>query len=152
MSLSNSQTIPQKTLAASDISAILNSSLEEGYPFIERLVHEYQNGSNQFNKPGEILLAVIQNSQWIAIGGLNQDPYLPGKQAGRVRHVYVLPNYRRQGIGKMLLQALITHAKENFQLLTLRTFTPEAALFYQNLGFQTDPEIPNVSHHMDLSD
>jgi len=137
-------------LPIDDLQPMLEESREQGFEFLDRFVEEYVNKINQFNKPREVLFGAYSGQTLIAIGGLNRDPYLQESDIARVRHVFVLSRWRNQGIGKQLVQRLINEAKNHFSLLTLRTFNPQADAFYREIGFQTKPEIKNVSHHLVL--
>jgi GNAT superfamily N-acetyltransferase len=109
---------------------------EEGFKFIDRLVTEWRDGSNRFNKAGEILLGVfLSDGEMIAVGGLNRDFAFPSG-VGRLRHVYIRAEFRRQGIASALLDRLERHARSRFDLIRLRTDTPEAARFYEGRGYQ----------------
>lgn len=142
-------------LPEADIGPLLYAAQQEGYGFVDRLVDDYHDGSNRFDQPGEMLLAVYEGAQMIAVGGLNRDPYAMDTAAqtktGRVRHVYVAPAYRRLGVGRCLLQAIIDAARPTFARLTLRTFNPVAAAFYQSLGFVETCEIDQASHVLSLA-
>jgi len=147
-----SHIIKISTLPINEIQPLIQKSTQEGFEFVERLSIEFQEGINQFNKPGEALFAAYAHTDLIAIGGLNQDPYVQKQKTGRVRHLYVLPDFRRQGIGKQIMMLIISEAKKHFHLLTLRTFNPDADKFYRHLGFKTQPAIQHTSHHMTLTD
>ena len=41
-----------------DITRLVQESEEEGYRFVTRLVNEFEDGSNTFNKTGEVLFCV----------------------------------------------------------------------------------------------
>ena len=141
-----------KQLPRDDLQPLLKESREQGYEFIDRLITEYVNGLNQFQKSGEGLYGVYDKQQLIAIGGLNRDPYLDQSNVARVRHVYVLSAWRNQGVGKKLVETIIEEAKDQFSLLTLRTFSDQADGFYRALGFQKKPEIKYATHHLSLTD
>lgn len=132
------------------IQPLLNSSVQEGYGFIQRLWDEYRSGKNVFDAPGAVLLGVYVAEQLIAIGGVQPDPYLRDPSIGRIRHVYVLPDRRRNGIGQKLIEALIDHATDHFTTLTLRTTTQHGSAFYCALGFTTQPRFENATHWMEI--
>jgi GNAT superfamily N-acetyltransferase len=140
-----------KQLPRDDLQPLLEESREQGYEFVDRLVTEYVNGINQFQKSGERIYGVYRKQQLIAIGGLNRDPYLDKSGVARVRHVYVLTAWRNQGVGKKLVETIIEEAKDQFSLLTLRTFSNQADGFYRALGFQKQPEIKHATHHLALT-
>ena len=137
-------------LQALDLQPLLQESQVQGYSFIDRLVSEYEDGTNRFALPDEALFGVYADEQLIAIGGLNRDPFLENNDIGRVRHVYVLADFRRQGVGTLLLRHIIEAARPHFRLLTLRTFNEDAAKFYVSLGFQSTNEMPNATHILSL--
>lgn len=140
-------------LPPAELEPLLVESRAEGHGFVDRLVDAYSRGDNRFNRPGEALFGVYANRersgrQLVAVGGLNRDPYLPDQNAGRVRHLYVLPAFRRRGAGRLLMEAIIDAARPHFPLLTLRTVNPDADLFYRALGFHAGADVPNASHFM----
>src|SRR5690606_16545365 len=119
-----------------DITTILESSLSEGYRFIRRLIEEYKNGTNRFDKKGEILLIIELEKQVIGIGGLNIDPYLNEEQVGRIRHIYIDPKHRGKRIGKQLVELLVEESSKDFKKLRLLTENPIADQLYQKVGFK----------------
>ncbi len=134
------------------IKPLLEESEREGFRFLRRLVDEYESGSNRFDQPGEVLMAAFfPNKEVVAVGGLNRDPYLLNEKIGRVRRFYVSPSYRGRGVGNALLQALVRHGKEHFNVLTLYTDTKKADLFYRRCGFTSCDEFPNVTHVLRLT-
>jgi hypothetical protein len=42
-----------------DLTHLVKESKEEGFRFLERLVSDYKNGTNNFNKPGEFLYGMF---------------------------------------------------------------------------------------------
>jgi GNAT superfamily N-acetyltransferase len=149
--MKNIEIIRLVKLPMDDIQPLVVESRAQGFEFLDRLVAEYVEGINRFDKPGEALFGVYWDENLIAIGGLNQDPYLSESDIARVRHVYVLSAWRNQGIGKNLMHAIIGEAKGRFRLLTLRTFSAEADGFYRAIGFKTQPELQDVTHHLVLN-
>lgn len=110
-------------------------AIVEGFRFLTRLISEWEDGTNRYDRPGECLLGVFCGGTLIAIGGLSRDPYAaPG--IGRLRRVYVAPAGRGCNIGKALVQELLEYASVHFQSIRLSTDTPEAAGFYLRCGFR----------------
>jgi GNAT superfamily N-acetyltransferase len=109
--------LPITELSADELQPLLDESLSDGYRFVQTLLDEYLLGANRFDSPGAALLGVYQQEQMVAIGGVHQDPYLQRADVGRVRHVYVLKEFRRHGVGKLLLDALVEQARSHFTLL-----------------------------------
>jgi GNAT superfamily N-acetyltransferase len=143
---------PIQELQSQAWQTLLKTSLDEGYDFIQKLCDEYETGTNRFDAPGAALLGVYLNDELIAVGGVHPDPYLQTTTVGRVRHVYVLPEYRRQGVGRELMLALIQHARAHFEILTLRTPTAHGNSFYKSLGFTDEPRFENATHWLHLSE
>ena len=129
---------------------LLRASLDEGYTFVQSLYDDYQAGRNRFDQPGAVLLAAVLDGNWIAIGGVHPDTYLNQSHIGRIRHVYVLSAYRRTGVGRQLVTALIDHAGRQFTLLTLRTLTAHGDAFYVSLGFTRDNRFSQATHWLEI--
>ena len=122
--------------------------MHEGHGMIRRLVDDWASGANRFDRPGEVLLGAWLNGRLVGVGGLNRDPYADDDLTGRVRHVFVLPDARRAGVGAALLREIVARAPQAFRVLRLRTVTPDAAAFYAALGF-TETSEPEASHRME---
>lgn len=113
-------------------------ALADGWNLVDRTIKEWKSGENKFNKKGEKLWGLFIGDKCIAIGGIDIDKYLEGNDGsvGRVRHVYVAKEYRRQGLSKVIMNLIIEHAKKYFKLLRLSTSNPIACHLYDSLGFQ----------------
>ena len=130
-----------------DITRLVQESEEEGYRFVTRLVNEFEDGSNVFDKTGEVLLCVKKNDGTVvAIGGINQSPFSQESEEGRLRRFYVLENVRREGVGTLLLQSIIEHAKNHFIEITVRTESAKADAFYRAGGFSFDDSASETTH------
>ncbi|MGG4489668.1 GNAT family N-acetyltransferase [Metabacillus idriensis] len=99
------------SLMTEELSKLLEESKRDGFRFLERLAADYQSGDNMFKKPGELLLGAYHNETLIGIGGINQDPYSQNEKAGRIRRFYVSKEHRRQGVGELILRALLKEAE-----------------------------------------
>lgn len=129
-----------------DIALLLGESLAEGHNLVERLVDEWDDGSNRFDRPGEIAVQARLGAKLVGVGGLNRDPYLDDPMVGRIRHLYVLPDARRRGVGRVLVLALLDEARTHFCRVRLRTSQPEASLLYGALGFEESGGEPDATH------
>jgi GNAT superfamily N-acetyltransferase len=129
-----------------DIAALLAESLAEGHNLVRRLVDDWDDGSNRFDRPGELALQARLGDKLVGVGGLNRDPYLDDPVVGRIRHLYVSPDARRQGVGRSLVLGLIDAARPTFRRLRLRTSQPEASLLYLALGFEATGDELDASH------
>ena len=142
---------PINSLLSVDLSHLVSESKELGFRFLERLVNDFKEGKNTFNKEGEAIYGVYKKQgDLIAIGGLNRDPYSNPLKVGRLRRFYVAKAYRRNGIGSLLLNKIILDAKNHFEVMVLHTDTMEAGRFYTAYGFSENDEDPNSTHYLNL--
>jgi GNAT superfamily N-acetyltransferase len=118
-----------------EIDHLADASRKEGFRFVERLIAGFESGENQFGRPGEALFAVFDQDVCVGIGGINLAP--SGESGvGRVRRVYVVPNYRGRGVGRMLMEQIEAWSRGHFQALQLFTDTIEGSAFYESLGYR----------------
>ncbi|EJR63055.1 hypothetical protein IIO_02152 [Bacillus cereus VD115] len=96
---------------------LVQESKDEGFNFLIKLISDYENKINIFNKTGECLYGIFQGDTLIGIGGLNKDPYTVDNNVGRLRRFYISKDYRRIGLGNLLLNRLLCHAEKYFELL-----------------------------------
>ncbi|WP_375295191.1 GNAT family N-acetyltransferase [Paenibacillus sp.] len=129
-----------------DLDELLAQSKLEGFRFVQRLVDEYIEGHNRFDRPGESLYACYADSRIVGICGVNRVSAGDGIRVGRVRRFYVLPAFRRLGVGRKLMQALLADAAGTFDVLQLRTDSIPADRFYRSLGFTKDDDHEEVTH------
>jgi ribosomal protein S18 acetylase RimI-like enzyme len=134
-----------------DLDALLTESEQEGLRLVRRLVDEWTTSSNRFDRPGEALFAARAGERLVGVCGLNVDPYAVQPEVGRLRHLYVLSAYRRLGVGRLLVEAVLEAARGRFGLLRLRTTNPAAARLYESLGFRIGGG-PDCSHTLELKD
>lgn len=118
-----------------DLHEFRAEAAERGFRFVERLHAEWMDGTNRFAQAGELLVGAFTTGRLAAIAGLNHDPYETDRKVGRLRHLYVLERYRRQGIGAALVRHILANAGV-FREIRLRTDNPHAASFYESLGFE----------------
>ncbi|MBG9832287.1 GNAT family N-acetyltransferase [Bacillus wiedmannii] len=114
---------------------LVQESKDEGFYFLIKLISEYENKINTFNKNGECLFGIFQGEKLIGIGGLNEDPYTENNKIGRVRRFYISKDYRRVGLGNLLLNRLLSHSEKYFKVVVLHTDTKQGDAFYTVNGF-----------------
>lgn len=135
------------TIECVAIENLRKESEEEGYYFISRLINDWQNNTNCFALKGEGFYGVYNGKELIAIGGINQDPYIESDTTtGRLRRFYVKQSWRRQKVGLALLKYIIEQHQNDFNEITLYTDTKAASLFYESIGFEKVSGINKVSH------
>ncbi|MDN4525146.1 GNAT family N-acetyltransferase [Fictibacillus fluitans] len=134
-----------------NITDLVEESKKEGFRFLEWLVRDYIEGKNAFDKPGESLWGIIDpGGQCVAIGGLNQDPFANDPSIGRIRRFYVAHDYRRIGIGTLLLKSIVKEAHKHFHTLVLHTDTVRGDHFYTSYGFVQETRYPHSIHWLRL--
>jgi GNAT superfamily N-acetyltransferase len=121
----------------------------QNYRFIETLKRRWSDGSDRYALSGEIFIAAFDGHELLGVGGLNRDPYL-NDGTGRIRHVYVLENARGRGVGRLVVDHLVNHARMSFPRVRLRAADEEACKFYDALGFQRTDE-QHTTHELVLT-
>jgi GNAT superfamily N-acetyltransferase len=109
-------------------------SAAEGHRMLDRFAEHWHDGTNRFDRPGEVILGAFLGDELIGICGRNRDPFDPHPRAGRVRHLYVATAHRRTGVARTLINAIVDGAVNWFDYLNTNC-PPEAAPFYEHLGF-----------------
>lgn len=142
--------LPVVALPADSLAPLIAESEREGWKFVRRLSDEWVSGVNRFDRLGEKLFVARREGMIVGVCGLNADPYSNDESIGRVRRLYVLPVHRGQGIGQMLVQAVIHAASGRFKLLRLRTNNPDAGRLYERLGFQAVQGFVDCTHTLEL--
>lgn len=160
-----------ESLDEARFTPLLEQSQGEGHQHLRRLADDWSSGANRFDRENEALFVAIsvdRNStpfttgagktsagtserRWAGIVGLNIDPYLQDPTVGRLRRLYVAPEFRRHGIGRQLVLRVIEHARGRFKRLVLRT-TPAAITFYEQIGFAPAPNATHYTHSLLLQD
>jgi GNAT superfamily N-acetyltransferase len=128
------QVLDARSLMPNVLENLLTSAVDEGIGNISRLVSEWDNGKTLFNGQGEFLYIAQVDGETVGVGGLLLCKDFPG--ALRVSRFYVLPGWRREGIGRALAYEIL-HASEKFaQVLTCNAKASDnAAPFWQSMGF-----------------
>ncbi|WP_410256876.1 GNAT family N-acetyltransferase [Bacillus cereus] len=139
-----------KNLSQVDITYLVEESKKEGFNFLVKLVNEYRNEINTFHKEGECLYGVFEEEVLIGIGGLNQDVYTKDATLGRLRRFYISKKYRRNGVGNILLNKILSHAKEYFHIVVLYTDTEQGSQFYISNGFIKSEEYKGSNYYLKL--
>lgn len=137
-------------LPADALAALVAESEQAGWRFVRRLADEWAAGSNCFDRPGEALYAAWSDGRLVGVCGLNVDPYAADETVGRVRHLYVLGDFRRLGVGRRLVEAVRSAAQGRFTSLRLRTESTSAAVFYERLGFRPIDDPHDSTHVREL--
>ena len=138
------------TLQESELDELVTESEAEGFAFISRLREEWHSARNRFDRPGEAFFTARFQGQLIGVCGLSRDPYSLQAAVGRVRRLYVRKEFRRLGVGRQLVQAVVETACKHFTLLGLRTDNPIASRFYERQGFHPISQLESCTHLLSL--
>ena len=122
----------------------------DGRHFVDTLDREWQSGTNRFDAAGEVLFGAFDGDRLVGVGGLNRDPYVAAPGIGRLRHLYVLVAWRRRGVGRALVGAVLEAARGTFDCVRLRTRAAPAARLYEALGFAPVDDA-TATHVLDLN-
>lgn len=130
------------------LEKLADEARAQGYFFIDRLLDEARCGKNLFENFGECFCGVFAGHLLVGCGGINKDPYVD-QNIGRLRHVYVVEAYRRNGIAAALVRDLLERSKHAFDTVRLRASDDNANTFYDTLGFKrTDHE--TATHYISI--
>lgn len=130
-----------------DIEELFKESKKEEYGMIEKMINNFKSGDDKFNKKGEALIVSEVNNKIVGICGLNIDP--ANQKRGRVRRLYVLPQYRKRGIGGKLVKKIMKHSTKNFKVISVNIgepIRPNVARFYEELGFKRYEKEKGITH------
>jgi GNAT superfamily N-acetyltransferase len=133
-----------------DVQPLVSESEQAGLRLVRRLVDEWRDGSNRFDRPGEALFGAWRDERLVGVCGLNVDPYASDDRIGRVRHLYVLVDARRHGVARALMAETLAAARGRFPTLRLSTSNPAAARLYESLGFRPVTE-RDCTHRLSLA-
>ena len=122
----------------------------EGHRFLDVLVEEWISGENRFSLPAEAFFVARAGSRLVATCGLNRDPWAGDARVGRLRRLYVAPDWRRRGIARLLTWAALCAARGHFDSIRLRTFSSNAPAFYQHSGFRPAGHA-EATHEIDVA-
>ena len=96
--------------------------------------------SQNIKNPNNIYLIAEENSKPVGYAGCHLQPLLHHQgMVAEIQEIYILPEYRNAGIGKMLMDKIKLLAKDMgaVQLeVTTRTFRQQAIRFYINQDFE----------------
>jgi GNAT superfamily N-acetyltransferase len=129
-----------------DLEQFISASVRENFRFLERLRRDWESGDNRFANLGEALFVAQVGGRLVGVCGLNRDPYSPDAGVGRLRRLYVLPQFRRQGVARCLVSRAMSVAREHYASVRLRTDNVDASRFYEALGFEQTFSTAEATH------
>ena len=117
-----------------DFAELQTEASTAGYRMLDTLAREWASGANRFDRPGELLLAAFEGNVLAGIGGLTQEPTIPG--ALRMRRFYVGAAHRRAGVGRALATGLLDRITAG--TMVTANAAPGSEAFWEALGFASD--------------
>lgn len=118
----------------------------EGYGFLDRLAKNWQGGAYLGDTDASVF-GVFGLGDLVAIGAQTADEYDSSPDHRRLRHFYVHPDARRNGIGRNLAGTLIQEAFQLAPYLHLRATHDLSRAFWDAMGFER-VDRPDRSHRL----
>jgi len=116
--------------------ALRTEARAEGHRMLDTLAREWGDGTTRFDRSGEMLVAAYRGDALAGIGGVTQEPAIPG--ALRMRRFYVALAYRRCGVGRALAATLLAEARRQECAITCNA-AGGSERFWEALGFAPNP-------------
>lgn len=127
---------------------ILQAAASEGVRNMAMLGDQWTSGEQRFEEPGALFAALV-DGDLAGVGGVTPETGA-GEPAMRMRRLYVLPAFRRFGVGRRLAAAMMQQGFQAAPLLTLNAAASAAApLFWEAMGF-VRVEAESFSHALRL--
>jgi GNAT superfamily N-acetyltransferase len=130
-------------------AVILEAAASEGVRNMAMLAAQWASGEQRFDEPGALFAALV-DGDLAGLGGVTAETGA-GEPAMRMRRLYVLPVFRRFGVGRRLAGAMMQQGFQAAPLLTLNAAASDAAApFWEAIGFQRSAALPGATHALRL--
>ncbi|MCX8137845.1 GNAT family N-acetyltransferase [Pyrobaculum aerophilum] len=111
----------------------------EVVPDIEQAARKYLE--NALNSPSSVLLVAAEGSKVVGLlkGDVEDRIFYKPRYAGVIKEFYILPEYRRKGIGKRLMMEGVEQLRKKGAEIIMASFPAlnEIAInFYKKMGFR----------------
>lgn len=124
---------------------ILRAAESEGVRNMAMLAAQWADGAQRFEDPGALFAALV-DGDLAGVGGVTTETGA-GQPALRMRRLYVLPMFRRFGVGRRLAGAMMQQGFQAAPLLTVNAAASEAAgPFWEAMGFTRTDALPGATH------
>lgn len=128
---------------------ILEAAASEGVRNMAMLARQWASGEQRFEDPGALFAALVEG-ELAGLGGVTVETGA-GEPAMRMRRLYVLPVYRRFGVGRRLAGAMMQQGFQAAPLLTLNAAASAAAApFWESVGFERSDAVAGATHALGL--
>lgn len=124
---------------------ILRAAESEGVRNMAMLAVQWASGEQRFDEPGALFGALV-DGDLAGVGGVTVEAGA-SQPAMRMRRLYVLPMFRRFGVGRRLAGAMMQQGFQAAPLLTVNAAASEAAgPFWEAIGFERTDATPGATH------
>jgi N-acetylglutamate synthase-like GNAT family acetyltransferase len=127
---------------------LVPASIQEGFEPMRWLQEHWRKSTNRFAEKGEAFYVARSEGRLVGVCGVNRDPYARGDSICRLRRLYVLPEIRRMGVGRLLVERAIEDAGNHFTAMRLRTLDEQSALFFEAIGFARVEDQDEATHEI----
>ncbi|MEL6687486.1 MAG: GNAT family N-acetyltransferase [Pseudomonadota bacterium] len=125
-----------KDTLPADFQRLVEGSLVESIHSMDKLQTYWRSGKERFDSNGARLFAATYQGILVGVAGVTREPD-QSFQAMRMRRLYVLQEFRRQGIAKRLALECMRTGLQTCATLTCNAKASIAAPpFWESLGFQ----------------
>lgn len=134
---------------------------EQIHPFLKRdqpmdsLDAAFERFQKRLHSTTHCILVAETENKIVGIAMVHQyeEYLLSGRKQFRFSTLEVLPEYRKQGLGKALFEAVVNWAKENKATWLEWYASPSAVGFYKKLGYEgeTCPQPENPFYEIEFS-
>lgn len=128
---------------------ILRAAESEGVRNMAMLTAQWTSGEQRFDEPGALFAALV-DGDLAGVGGVTVEAGAV-RPAMRMRRLYVLPMFRRFGVGRRLAGAMMQQGFQAAPLLTVNAAASESAgPFWEAMGFERTDATPGATHALRL--
>ncbi len=140
------RTLPRNQPLPKGLTELLAQGLGEGHSFLRLVETQWADPDGPYADPAAALFVVSDGKGPVALASLVADGYTSVPRTGRLKHVYVSPACRGQGLAEALVRAVLARARGHYERLRLRTANPSAARLYERHGFEPRDDEPESTH------
>jgi N-acetylglutamate synthase-like GNAT family acetyltransferase len=144
--MSSSINVSRADTLPSDLPEWMAAAAREDFEPMQWLRDDWETGANRFSKPGEAFYIARIEGRLVGVCGVNQEPFADDASIGRLRRLYVLPGYRRMGVGRQLVRRALDDSGEHSSRIRLRTTSEQGAAFFEAIGFRSVAGEAGVTH------
>lgn len=124
---------------------LLAESQAEGVRNMTLLAEQWAGAEQRFDADGAALFAAFIDGELAGVGGVSAET---AEAAMRMRRLYVRPAFRRSGVGRALVGAMMQQGFEGADVLTVNARASDAAApFWEAMGFEP-VDAPGYTHRL----